>query len=444
MASKRRRPLKKAKASIDKLSKDSASIPKPTTAGQEAIDRVQKCFDRARHQNANEQEAKAATLLAMRTMEKYQISQADLMINEVNNQRAQRGGLSTVDIRPHQGGGRAFTPGWVDWLVGAIQNFFDCRCFSKRRTKGSDDRIEWTFYGIAEHTVSAAIAFEAIHNQIQDWAEPYVGIQHRNSYCLGVAHGLLELSRDEKKASMAKAREAEKKALAAKIRDEEAKEQERQAMLFRVSIESESENENEMDLDDNAETSANDTDGSSEAETGAHEKADCEDTSMDDASDNEVLPDFTEDENATTVDAGANFETQLLKISAPSQPRDQGSLNLLPQQQCSNGLSIENTSSGMSNKQLSRRANDEGEGAEEETVQWKSRHQLTTYRKMSEQIAADVIKERKIKIRKKKKRLRVVRVMDAFKQGEADSKDINIRAARIEKGREVQHRARER
>ncbi|KAL9011101.1 MAG: hypothetical protein Q9173_004027 [Seirophora scorigena] len=443
MASKRRRPLKKAKASIDKLAKDNASIPTPTTAGQEAIDRVQKCFDRARHQNANEQEARAATLLAMRTMEKYQISQADLMVNEVSNQRAQRGGLSTVDIRPHQGGGRAFTPGWVDWLAGAIQNFFDCRCFSNRRTRGSDDRIEWTFYGIAEHTVSAAIAFEAVHNQIQDWAEPYVGIQQRNSYCLGVAHGLLELSRDEKQASMAKAREAEKKALAAKIRDEEAKEQERQAMLFRFSIESESESENQMDLDDTAETSANDTDGPSDVETGAHEKADCEDTSMDDASDNEILPYFTEEENATTVDAGTNFETELLKFSAPSQPRDQGSLTLLPQQQCSNGLSIENTSSGMSNKQLSRRANDEGEGAEEETVQWRSRHQLTTYRQMSEQIADDVIKEQKIKLLKRK-RLLVVRVTDSFKQGQADSKDINIRAARIEKGREFKHRVRER
>ncbi|KAI4142748.1 MAG: hypothetical protein LQ341_003125 [Variospora aurantia] len=59
-----------------------------------------------------------------------------------------------------------------------------------------------------------------------------------NSYCLGVADGLLELSKDERKASEAKAREAEKKALAAMIRDEEAKEQERQALRFRVSIES--------------------------------------------------------------------------------------------------------------------------------------------------------------------------------------------------------------
>ncbi|KAL8650693.1 MAG: hypothetical protein Q9210_003675 [Variospora velana] len=383
MASKGHRPLKKPKAAIDKLANENAANPEPSTAGQEAIDRVKKCFDRARHHNANEQEAGAATRLATRIMEKYQISQADIMVNEANTQRGQRGGVSTVNVRPHRGGGRAFTPGWVDWLVSAMTNFFDCRCFSTRRRRDGDDRIEWTFYGIAEHTVSAAIAFEAIHNQIQDWAEPYVGIQTRNSYCLGVADGLLELSKDERKASEAKAREAEKKALAAMIRDEEAREQERQALRFRVSITSES--EDEMDVDSTAGMSANDTVGSSDVEKGAHAKADNEiDTTMDDVSDNDVSddeasdddgsvysvsddelsdddgsdyhsPDFTEHANkSTTVGAGADCKSQLHRFSIPSQRKE------------------------------------EEEEADEKTVQWRSRRQLTTYRQMSKQIAEDV------------------------------------------------------
>ena len=110
----------------------------------------------------------------------------------------------------------------MEWLCGAIQNFFDCRAYSS----GYDEKIEWTFYGIAEHTVSAAIAFEAIHNQIQDWSEKFTGISIRNSYCLGVADGLLTRSKEENKATEDQARQSEAKTLAAMIREEEAEEQE--------------------------------------------------------------------------------------------------------------------------------------------------------------------------------------------------------------------------
>ena len=149
------------------------------------------------------------------------------MIHEDASQRERRGGMSAVDVWPATENGRVFTPGWVDWLLNAVETFFNCRHFTERKS----NRVTWTFYGISECTVSAAIAAEALHNQVVDWSEKFTGIQARNSYCLGVADGLLSLSRDEKKNAERQARESEQQALAAKIREEEAQEVDRLSRL---------------------------------------------------------------------------------------------------------------------------------------------------------------------------------------------------------------------
>lgn len=57
---------------------------------------------------------------------------------------------------------------WVAVLVDAMTLFFPCKVYSmtyKHRT-----RLVWTFYGLAEETVAAAQAFEAIHNLIRTWS----------------------------------------------------------------------------------------------------------------------------------------------------------------------------------------------------------------------------------------------------------------------------------
>ncbi|KAL8748679.1 MAG: hypothetical protein Q9184_007150, partial [Pyrenodesmia sp. 2 TL-2023] len=132
MPPKRRQPLKKPKATIGRLANENTPTHSTPKAGQEAIDRVRKCFERANHPNANEQEAKAASRMASRIMERYQISQVDLMLDEADSQREKRGGISTVDIRPAEG--RAFISGWVEWLRGAVEIFFDCRSFTNYKT----------------------------------------------------------------------------------------------------------------------------------------------------------------------------------------------------------------------------------------------------------------------------------------------------------------------
>ncbi|KAL8897496.1 MAG: hypothetical protein Q9207_007191 [Kuettlingeria erythrocarpa] len=439
MPSKRRRPLNKAKATIESLANEDTPSDSTPKAGQEAIDRVRKCFQRANHPNANEQEAKAASKMAAKIMERYKISQVDLMLDEAKSERQKRGGLSTVYIRPAKHGGRAFTPGWVDWLSSAVQIFFDCRAFFTHRSwVGADDRIQWTFYGIAEHTVSAAIAFEAIHNQIQDWSEAYVGIPLRNSYCLGVADGLLTLSRVEKKAAEAGAREAEEKAFAAKIREEDEKERERHLALdFDMKLGSES--EDEMDIDNADEPS--DTDGDAVAgavDDGAMGNG-AVGNGLNDAvvgngtinggadvsgtEDDEVLPDFTEgDEDETLVDTTADFDTELRKFIPPKRTK-KAPAEPLPRPPLTNST------------QTSGNGGEEVE-AGEETAAWRSMRQLTQYREMSEDIAKNVVEERGIKLTNGRKLTTSIKNEDAFKKGQKDSKQIRLRAARIEKGDE--------
>lgn len=430
MPPKRRQPLKKPKATVDRLANENTPANSTPKAGQEAIDRVRKCFERANHPNANEQEAKAASRMASRIMERYQISQVDLMLNEANSQREKRGGISTVDIRP--AGGRAFISGWVEWLRGAIETFFDCRSFTTYMMSGYlDHRIRWTFYGIAEHTVSAAIAFEAIHNQIQDWSEEYVGIPQRNSYCLGVADGLLTLSKVEKKAAEARARESEEKAFATKIREEDEKERERHLALdFNIVLGSES--ENEMDIDHVSETSDDDVDAVAGAvddggmDKGAIDNEALDDgDGLDDTEDNEVLPDFTErDEHETLVDTTADFEAELRRFVPPEHTREHHD-EPLPRPPAKPTPTIQS-------------GNVEAE-AEEETVAWQSMRQLSLYREMSQDIGKKVLEEMGIKkLRMGRKRENDIKDSDAFKQGRKDSKEIRLRAARIEKGSELQ------
>lgn len=403
----RRRPLLKPKAVIGYLANENASTQSISGAGREVIERVKKCFARANHENANEQEAKAASKMASKIMEQYSISQAEIMIHEDNLQRERRGGMSTVNIWPAKDGGRAFTPGWVEWLCGAMQNFFDCRSFST----GYEAKIEWTFYGIAEHTVSAAIAFEAVHNQIQDWSEKYTGIPIRNSYCLGVADGLLKASKDEKRATEERARQAERLALAARIREEEEEEKLRLSRLRKPSLETvdELDTETEVNLDDSDAMTATNLD-TSEAAT-------------DDSSDDEVLPDFTErsSNTPTKVDAAADFDTELQRFIQ----RESHERTVRPgkDQQTKGDDVLPSTES-----------NDEEAETPEPTAEWKSMRQLSTFREMSRDIEDKVLESHKLKLRKGRKKTRSIKDKDAFKEGQKDSKKIDVRAARIEPG----------
>ena len=163
----------------------------------EVVERVKKCLARARHATANENEARAAMMMASKIMQQHNISQAQIMEDEDDAQRLKRGGMSTVNIGPRTPSSKIRFETWVLDLARAMCTFFECKAFSTKKPFF----IQWTFYGVAEHTASAAMAFEMTHNLIQGWAYPIHGVGPRNSYCLGLAQGLRYTAEEELKAA---------------------------------------------------------------------------------------------------------------------------------------------------------------------------------------------------------------------------------------------------
>jgi hypothetical protein len=87
------------------------------------------------------------------------------------------------------------------------------------------------FFGIAENTVTTAIAFEMAHNKVLDWACSYKGGSATFSYRIGAADGLVFMANREKKTELEAARKKELDKVVIKER-EEAMDRERE--LYRL------------------------------------------------------------------------------------------------------------------------------------------------------------------------------------------------------------------
>ena len=164
-------------------------------------------------------------------------------------------------------------------LVCAVRKFFDCNAYSTI----SPDNIEWTFYGVVGYTVSAAMAFEPVHDQIQTWAEKYPTVATRNKSSLGVSDGLCRLAEEEKLAMENIAMETEQKALAARIRAEDIQ---RQVELDRICNPPPSPSPEPISRPEKEETN-------NEGENAMYFDMDAA-GGTDDVSDNEAMPDFNE------------------------------------------------------------------------------------------------------------------------------------------------------
>ncbi|CAD6574407.1 MAG: hypothetical protein ASARMPREDX12_006579 [Alectoria sarmentosa] len=411
-----KRELKFQKAAIGWLANDETATQALSTVDKAVVERIRKCFARANHANANENEQRAASKMAHKIMKQYSISQAELMEEEDKIARAERGGMSTVNIWPAKEGAHVKHQVWVKDLVSAIRMFFDCSAYSTVLP----DNIEWTFYGVVGHTVSAAMAFEPVHNQIQNWAEKHSTVAKRNSYSLGVAEGLCLLAEEEEVTMETMAMETEQKALAARIRADDIQ---MQVELDRIRnpppssgpepvSEAEEEKEAEQEEDDMMDFNMDATGGA------------------DDASDDEAMPDFNEEAPGERIDTMADFDTELKKFIKPeSSPEPE--LNLLV-------LHEEDDSPPATTKPLEDPAAPENEDSDiesKETAEWRSMRQLTVFRQNVKEIEESVIREKGLKLKKGRKLKRSVKDRNAFWQGRKDAKDINVRTPRIEDGK---------
>lgn len=412
-----KRELKFQKAAIGWLANDETATQALSTVDKAVVERIRKCFARANHANANENEQRAAFKMAHKIMKQYSISQAELMEEEDKIARAERGGMSTVNIWPAKEGAHVKHQVWVTDLVSAIHMFFDCSAYSTVLP----DNIEWTFYGVVGHTVSAAMAFEPVHNQIQTWAEKYPTIATRNSYSLGIAEGLCRLAEEEKVTMENMAMETEQKALAARIRAEDIQRQVELDRILRPPPSSSPEPVSEAEEEEEVQQEEEDRmDFNMDATGGA-----------DDASDDEAMPDFNEEAPGEKVDTMADFDTELKKFIKP-EPSPEAELNLFV-------LHEEDDSPPATTKPIEDPAapseNEDTEIKSEETAEWRSMRQLTVFRQNVKEIEESVIREKGLKLRKGRRLKRSVKDRNAFRQGRKDAEDINVRTPRIEDGK---------
>ncbi|KAF7291935.1 DUF2786 domain-containing protein [Mycena indigotica] len=160
---------------------------------------------------------------------RHNVTQADIMAHESDADKLKRAGQSVVSIRSTVSPNKPVDQTtWALTLSDAMDEFFDCQSYITDFRDTLRPRLEFTFYGLAEQTVTAAHAFEMSYNLVSAWSlKPKVGkgIHKRNCYCNGTADALYKMALAEKDRD--KQRAARREAERLKAREWEEAEEER-------------------------------------------------------------------------------------------------------------------------------------------------------------------------------------------------------------------------
>jgi hypothetical protein len=62
---------------------------------------------------------------------------------------------------------------YVDNIAGAMGKFFDCKHYTVTDLRWQS--LDFVFYGIAENTITAALAFEMAYKLIAEWVSKLMG-----------------------------------------------------------------------------------------------------------------------------------------------------------------------------------------------------------------------------------------------------------------------------
>ncbi|KAE8130888.1 hypothetical protein BDV38DRAFT_266017 [Aspergillus pseudotamarii] len=399
-----RQPLQKA--TLGKKAQVNAKDTRETL-DEGVLARIYKCLRKARHETTTELEAKAALFLAQKLMAQYNVSQADLLANSDDENKAQYAGRSVVLItNVKDRTARVVKETFVGKLARAMCTFFDCQYFSINYKTS----IAFSFFGIAENTVTAAEAFEMAHNKILDWACSYKGGSATFSYRIGVADGLVAMANREKRIELEMTRKKELDMIAAKER-EEAMERERELQRLRDLpsstvdyTESEDESQDEglgfPDMNGMPNESFNPLDSFDHR----------------DMNSKEGMADFDEnDENV--IDLTGDVDDNINKI-IKREPNETGVSNSIPMTSVKQEPLNENHPS----------VKDEVTSSSP----WASETQLVRFRATSVQVADDYLKKRNIKLRNAKARRVLPRDPSAYREGWKDSQKIDFRQRRLE------------
>ncbi|KAI4244397.1 MAG: hypothetical protein LQ352_006823 [Teloschistes flavicans] len=414
----------------------------PIDATDEAngiIIRIRNCFARADPQKSNEHEARIALKIAHKLMQEHDIGMADIMADHERSHRARRGGQSTVDLQPAGHGGKFCITAWMVQLIGAMGEFFDCRAYATV----SRDNIRITFYGIAEHTSSAATAFESTYNQVQDWSEDKGGVAERNSYCLGVADGLAALAKHEKRNADQLAQTNEERALIAKILEEDKERKQREERLQVLPMVDQA-----IFMTEEGKPVAVDQEGCeihANVEFDNIDGLDCDfrfPKTLDPTTSDDSHTRSTEQNEVTSLPeisyAGSDAGKLMTIKSEPASSREEPTA-LLPEFSASpgTGSSPKHQMPPPFSPIKAAVPTDSGVSRQDATILgkktiWGSVRQLVTFREQSAAIAEDWLKKNKTRVTKPNKMKRSIKNREAYSDGRQDSKRIRVTAARID------------
>jgi hypothetical protein len=324
---------------------------------------------------------------------------------------------------------------FVNTVALAMGIFFNCKSYSTRLTRS----IDWTFYGIAENTATAAIAFEIAHNKILEWACAHKGISTSFSYCRGVADGLLSMAREERENEREEVRRKELETLAAREREEKLQ---RQRELKRLNALSDlcgddtisdsqvgthpsvSHDERHDDRPSSPESLAclgepdSITDCSFDNDNffNFDDSDDCRSNNDEGSPEAKLEPDFRLD-SGESLDPTADLEQEIHRIlkreRSPTIPLQ--SIKTQHQQEVKPEVSLRHDVSDIVS-----------------SVLWASEMQLVQFRATAEQVAEDFLKAKNIQLHKRKKKGTAVRDFEAYRQGKEDSKKIDVRQKMVE------------
>ncbi|KAJ7462360.1 hypothetical protein B0H11DRAFT_2241487 [Mycena galericulata] len=186
------------------------------------VGRIKKALALASHAQTGEDEARAALRMASKLLERH------------NGYYVPGNGIRTAETcwdidrvrQEHRGQKHRCQYRRLDeFVVCRDENFFDCQSYTTK-FNGALPKVDWAFYGLAEQTVTAAHAFEMTYNLILAWSlksDIGKGLHAKNCYRTGVARGLYEMAKKEKKQDQERAERKERALLRAR-QDEEASE----------------------------------------------------------------------------------------------------------------------------------------------------------------------------------------------------------------------------
>ncbi|KAJ7072279.1 hypothetical protein C8F01DRAFT_1103240 [Mycena amicta] len=354
---------------------------------QAVLGRIRKALALASHPGTGEQEARAALRMAAKLLDAHNVTQADILAHETEAEQLKRAGQSVVSIK---------------------STVSEDKLSYSTSFRGSRPKIDWTFYGLAEQTVAAAHAFEMTYNLILTWSlKPEVGkgINVRNCYCSGVAHGLSTMAEKEKELDKQRAGTKERALLKAREAEEAADDKSRLDRLKDPST-SESKVKEAKPVNDRRvkveEVEDEDSLKPTSDDLGHHDYDD---------NDGPYVPVFE------TVGAdfdGADEVDNLLDLDAELEKAQHQDRRAMPPPPPAVPIpKIE----------------------EEEDSPWHSVQQLVQFRESSIAIGDEYLKQEGIKLRKGRKRqpleFKDSRAQDSYARGKKDARKIDVRQRQI-------------